>query len=136
MCGGAFLVTFTQDIRSSGTGANLSDTTLPVALPGDPDDLVIDYPEGSVPYCHKFCTQLISDDYSYNSTISGTSGNITVNGTLTFGAGLTPAALTKRSANTDSQAEINLNDPPYAIHNGQSSTACQLWTSNVPLWNR
>lgn len=30
----------------SGTGANLSDTSVPVSLPGDPDSPVTDYPEG------------------------------------------------------------------------------------------
>ena len=33
---------------SSGTGANISDTSLPFPLPGDPGDLITDYPEGWV----------------------------------------------------------------------------------------
>jgi hypothetical protein len=53
---------------------------------------------------------------SYNSTISGPSGNITVNGTLTC----TPAepALTKRGLGAGKQTGVDLNSPPYAIHNG------------------
>ncbi|KAJ3553463.1 hypothetical protein NM688_g3600 [Phlebia brevispora] len=91
---------------SCGTGANLSDTTLPFALPGDPGDLITDYPEG------------------YNSTISGPSGNITVNGTLTYGAGGTAGTLAKRAlSDATVQADIDLNSPPYSIHNG-----------NGPLW--
>lgn len=30
----------------SGTVANLSDTSLPFPLPGEPGDLITDYPEG------------------------------------------------------------------------------------------
>lgn len=30
----------------SGTGANLSDMSVPFALPGQPGNLVVDYPEG------------------------------------------------------------------------------------------
>lgn len=33
-------------IVHSGTGANLSDTSLPFALPGSPSMPIVDYPEG------------------------------------------------------------------------------------------
>lgn len=57
----------------------------------------------------------------YNSTISGPSGNITVNGTLTYGAGdsTTSGALAKRGVGAGQQPGVNLNNPPYTIHNGK-----------------
>ncbi|CAL1697161.1 unnamed protein product [Somion occarium] len=86
---------------SCGTDANLSNTSPPFLLPGDPGMPITDYPEG------------------YNSTISGPSGNITVNGTLTFGAdGSTSSSLSKRGIGAGRQTGINLNVPPYTIHNG------------------
>ncbi|KAJ6454358.1 glycosyl hydrolases family 31-domain-containing protein [Mycena sanguinolenta] len=88
---------------SCGTGADINNTTLSFALPGDPGMEITDYPEG------------------YNSTISGTSGNITVNGTLTYGAGATTASLlsrhSKRGVGAGGQTGVDLNAPPYAIHN-------------------
>ena len=57
----------------------------------------------------------------YNSTISGPSGNITVNGTLTYGAETNGTTLfTKRGLGAGGQEDVDLNVPPYAIHNGQS----------------
>jgi alpha-glucosidase len=53
---------------------------------------------------------------SYNSTISGPSGNFTVNGTLT--CTLSEPALTKRGLGAGKQTRVDLNSPPYAIHNG------------------
>ena len=35
-----------DELLDSGTGVNLSDTTLPFALPGDPGMEITDYPEG------------------------------------------------------------------------------------------
>ncbi|KAI0318301.1 glycosyl hydrolases family 31-domain-containing protein [Amylostereum chailletii] len=87
---------------SCGTGADLSNTSVPVILPGEPGDLVTEYPEG------------------YNSTISGPSGNITVNDTLTYGAGnatSSPAAVSKRGVGVPSYPGVDLNAPPYTIHN-------------------
>ncbi|KAI0076562.1 hypothetical protein K474DRAFT_1755437, partial [Panus rudis PR-1116 ss-1] len=89
---------------SCGTGANLSNTTPPVILPGQPGNPVVNYPEG------------------YNSTISGPSGNITVNGTLTYGADQTTLNnLSKRGVGAGNQTDVNINTPPYAIHNGALS---------------
>jgi alpha-glucosidase len=68
-------------------------------LPGEPGNPVSEYPEG------------------YNATISGPSGNITVNGTLTYGATAGPA-LAARGIGAGNQAGVELNTPPYAIHNG------------------
>ncbi|OCH87271.1 hypothetical protein OBBRIDRAFT_736445 [Obba rivulosa] len=90
---------------SCGSTANLSDTSLPFLLPGDPGMLITDYPEG------------------YNATVSGPSGNITVNGTLTFGQGASTSvaglpSLRKRGVGEAAEKGVNLNDPPYALHNG------------------
>lgn len=58
--------------------------------------------------------------YSYNYTISGTSGNITVNGTLTYNA-TSLTTLSKRGIGAGKQTGVDLNTPPYAIHNGNLS---------------
>ena len=60
----------------------------------------------------------------YNATISGPSGNITVNGTLTYGVGVeSTSSLSKRGIGAGNQTDVDLNTPPYAIHNGESA-AC------------
>ncbi|KAI0056891.1 hypothetical protein BV25DRAFT_1831780 [Artomyces pyxidatus] len=111
-------------LGSCGTapGADLSNTSVPVTLPGDPDSLVVDYPEG------------------YNSTISGTSGNITVNGTLTYGAGANAtnvgglakrSILFKRGLGAAEESDVNLNAPPYAIHNGFGALAEHTLATNA-----
>lgn len=58
---------------------------------------------------------------SYNATISGPSGNITVNGTLTCGlvAAISDAEVLRRGLGAVNQTGININAPPYTIHNGQ-----------------
>ncbi|KLO16236.1 glycoside hydrolase family 31 protein [Schizopora paradoxa] len=70
--------------------------------PGAIGGAVTDYPEG------------------YNATISGPSGNITVNGTLTFGQGEVSSAtsISKRGLGAANESNVDLNNPPYAIHNG------------------
>ncbi|THH14082.1 hypothetical protein EW146_g6217 [Bondarzewia mesenterica] len=105
---------------SCGSGADLSNTSVPVSLPGNPGDLVVDYPEG------------------YNSTISGPSGNITVNGTLTFNAkqvSLSPSTkrglLSKRGLGSANGSNIDLNDPPYAIHNGFGPLSTRTLATNA-----
>lgn len=85
---------------SCGTGANLTNTSVPFGLPGEPGHLITDYPE------------------CYNSTISGPSGNITVNGTLTCTSA--EPALAKRGLGAGKQSGVDLNTPPYAIHNGKN----------------
>lgn len=54
--------------------------------------------------------------FSYNSAVSGPSGNITVNGTLTC---TDTTTLTARGLGAGEETGIDLNEPPYAIHNGQ-----------------
>ncbi|EIM91809.1 uncharacterized protein STEHIDRAFT_151169 [Stereum hirsutum FP-91666 SS1] len=106
-------------VGSCGTGANLSDTSVPITLPGEPGNLVVDYPEG------------------YNSTISGPSGNITVNGTLTYGAGAAPfsepakRALGKRGLGAANETDVDLNNPPYTIHNGFEGLATHTIATNA-----
>ncbi|CCM00566.1 uncharacterized protein FIBRA_02600 [Fibroporia radiculosa] len=87
--------------NSCGTGANMSDPP-PVLFPGNPGDLITAYPEG------------------YNSTIWGPSGNMSINGTLTYGSDgpSVSSSLTRRGIGAEHQPDANLNAPPYAIHNG------------------
>ncbi|KAJ7892526.1 hypothetical protein B0H14DRAFT_3427931 [Mycena olivaceomarginata] len=86
---------------SCGTVINISNTSMPFLLPSDPGNPITDYPEG------------------YNATISGPSGNITVNGTLTYGAtSSVVSTLSSRRIGTGGQTDVDLNIPPYAIHNG------------------
>lgn len=53
----------------------------------------------------------------------GPSGNITINGTLTYDQNSLPsssqAILHKRGVGAGNQAGVDLNYPPYHIHNGE-----------------
>ncbi|TFY77203.1 hypothetical protein EWM64_g6809 [Hericium alpestre] len=86
-------------------------------IPGNPDDLVTDWPEG------------------YNVTISGPSGNITVNGTLTYGAGGNSTApqtkLMKRGLGAGNQSNVDLNAAPYALHNAFGRLAVRTLSPNA-----
>lgn len=69
----------------------------------------------------------------YNSTISGPSGNLTVNGTLTYGAGAEPFAeparrftISKRGLGEANETNVDLNNPPYTIHNGNPPPLSRL----------
>ncbi|KAJ6524259.1 glycoside hydrolase family 31 protein [Mycena vulgaris] len=97
---------------SCGTGIDISNISLPTILPGEPGNLVTEYPEG------------------YNSTLSGTSGNITVNGTLTYGA-IAPAALAARGVGAGAQSGVDLNAPPYAIHYGNGRLSLRTLATNA-----
>ncbi|KAI5116414.1 hypothetical protein M0805_008490 [Coniferiporia weirii] len=101
---------------SCGTGANISNTTTPSVLPGQPGNLVIDYPEG------------------YNASIWGPSGNITINGSLTFSAdseALSSNALTRRGLGAVIESGINLNAPSYTIHNGAGALSVNTLATNA-----
>lgn len=65
---------------------------------------------------------------SYNSTISGPSGNITVNGTLTCQLNTSTAAsiVSRRGLGAGKQRNVDLNTPPYAIHNGKINLLFEL----------
>ncbi|KAH9947335.1 glycosyl hydrolases family 31-domain-containing protein [Amylocystis lapponica] len=84
---------------SCGTYADLSNTTAPFLLPGDPGNLITEYPEG------------------YNATIWGPSGNITINGTLTYSSDANTSALARRGTGAGEQSGVNLTAPPYVIQN-------------------
>lgn len=88
---------------SCGSGrTDLENITTPFLLPGLPGNVVIfdaPYPEG------------------YNATLWGTSGNVTINGTLTFNS--TPPASVDRRAQLSRRvgAGVDVNTPAYSIHN-------------------
>ncbi|KAF8177576.1 glycosyl hydrolases family 31-domain-containing protein [Mycena galopus ATCC 62051] len=99
---------------SCGTGIDISNTSMPFLLPGDPGNPITDYPEG------------------YNSTLSGPSGNITVNGTLTYGATAPPPSkLSARGIGAGNQTGVDLNTPPYAIHNGFGRLSTHTLATNA-----
>ncbi|KAH7100202.1 glycosyl hydrolases family 31-domain-containing protein [Auriculariales sp. MPI-PUGE-AT-0066] len=85
---------------SCGSGIDISNTSVPFILPGEPGNLVADYPE------------------CYDATISGPSGNITVNGVATCNATKATASVLRRGIGAGNQTDIDINFPPYAIHNG------------------
>ncbi|KAJ6528271.1 glycosyl hydrolases family 31-domain-containing protein [Mycena vulgaris] len=97
---------------SCGTGIDISNTSTPFILPGEPGNPVSEYPEG------------------YNATLSGPSGNITVNGTLTFGASAS-AALAARGVGAGAQSDVDLNEPPYAIHNANGRLSLHALATNA-----
>ncbi|THU98206.1 hypothetical protein K435DRAFT_828477 [Dendrothele bispora CBS 962.96] len=102
---------------SCGTGANLSNTAPPFVLPGDPGGEVTAYPE------------------CYDPSISGPSGNITINGTLTCtnASQIATSTLTlaARRLGVREQLERNVVDPPYAIHNGYPSLSNHTLATNA-----
>lgn len=66
---------------------------------------------------------------SYNSTLFGPSGNITVNGSLTCLPETPEVAdlkISARGLGAGQQQGIDLNAPPYAIHNGESDASCDM----------
>ncbi|KAI0756205.1 glycosyl hydrolases family 31-domain-containing protein [Daedaleopsis nitida] len=91
-------------VGSCGTGADLSNTSVPFILPGKPGNLVTNFPEG------------------YNAFVWGPSGNYSINGTLTYGNDDGPAngtpSLTKRGLGAAGLDDADLLAPPYTIHNG------------------
>ncbi|KAJ7727590.1 glycosyl hydrolases family 31-domain-containing protein [Mycena metata] len=97
---------------SCGTGIDISNTSTPFLLPGVPGNLLTNYPEG------------------YNLTISGPSGNITVNGTLTFNE-TASATLSARGIGAGNQTGVDLNTPPYAIHNANGRLSIHALATNA-----
>ncbi|KAI0329127.1 hypothetical protein GY45DRAFT_1325358 [Cubamyces sp. BRFM 1775] len=101
-------------IGSCGTGANLTAATIPTMFfPGTPGNLVTEYPEG------------------YNATIWGPSGNITINGTLTFGNHSASNSLSKRGLGAAADPDANLNSPPYALHNADGFLSTHTVSTNA-----
>ncbi|KAF8890700.1 glycosyl hydrolases family 31-domain-containing protein [Infundibulicybe gibba] len=93
---------------SCGTGANLTIDSSTFPLPGEPGDLVTE---------------------CYNATRFGPSGNITVNGTLTCQTD--NSALTKRGLGAGKESGVDLNVPPYAIHNGNGRLSIHTLATNA-----
>ncbi|KAH9974514.1 glycosyl hydrolases family 31-domain-containing protein [Russula compacta] len=87
-----------------------------IILPGEPDNLVTEYPEG------------------YNATVSGPSGNITVNGSLTYGAGV-QSLVNNPSDDGDVHSTRYTpspgSEPLYAIHNGEGDLSAQTVATNA-----
>ncbi|KAG8869470.1 hypothetical protein FRB97_001206 [Tulasnella sp. 331] len=115
---------------SCGTGANLSNTSTPFFLPGTPEAGAPTYPE------------------CYNATISGPSGNITVNGTMTCNeteaqasamrkrdlrtpVTLDTSSMTERGLGAAIESHIDLNYPPYTIHNGYGKLSAKTVATNA-----
>ncbi|KAG2343401.1 glycoside hydrolase family 31 protein [Suillus weaverae] len=87
---------------SCGTGANFSS----VGPLTDVSTVVIGYPE------------------CYNETLWGPSGNMTINGTSTYSCAANSTTMTKiekRGVGASSEEGVDLNSPPYAIHNAVGS---------------
>ncbi|CDO74837.1 Glycoside Hydrolase Family 31 protein [Trametes cinnabarina] len=100
-------------IGSCGTGANWTNTSTPFLLPGQPGNLVTEYPEG------------------YNAAVWGPSGNMTINGTLTYNNNGTTQIFSKRGIGAGEQKGVDLNTPPYAIHNGDGYLAFHTVATNA-----
>ncbi|PPQ96096.1 hypothetical protein CVT26_004728 [Gymnopilus dilepis] len=122
---------------SCGTGANLTNTSVPFLLPGEPGNPVSDYPEwyGEV-YSHVLLPVDRKFDgaaQSYNSTMFGPSGNITINGTLTCQPDPWTALsiVSKRGLGAGKQRNVDLNTPPYAIHNGNGRLSIHALATNA-----
>ncbi|EIN04541.1 hypothetical protein PUNSTDRAFT_47500 [Punctularia strigosozonata HHB-11173 SS5] len=125
---------------SCGTGIDISNTSTPFLLPGVPGNPVSTYPE------------------CYDVDRFGPSGNITVNGTLTcnatssFSAALTERAdlverkkdekkdekkerkkdeKKRRGLGAGGQPDVELNAPPYAIHNGNGRLSLHALATNA-----
>jgi len=82
-----------------------------IILPGDPGNPVADYPEG------------------YDLAVSGPSGNITVNGSLTYGAGVQSS--NNPSGNGDASSIEHSSWPLYVIHNAQGDLSAQTIAMNA-----
>ena len=70
---------------------------------------------------HVFSLLLLLIDCRYNAAVSGPSGNITVNGSLTYGAGI---QILENNQNRDDDAlstglTASSSGTPYVIHNGK-----------------
>jgi alpha-glucosidase len=98
---------------SCGSGADLGNTTVPFFLPGTPESPVTDYPE------------------CYDPSVSGPSGNITVNGALTCINNSSLSTLAKRGLGAGGEPGVNLNTPPYAIHNAIGDLSINTLATNA-----
>ncbi|KAF8996142.1 glycosyl hydrolases family 31-domain-containing protein [Cyathus striatus] len=96
---------------SCGSGIDISNTSVPFLLPGEPGNPILE---------------------CYNATIFGPSGNITVNGTLTCRLDSTgTSALQRRGLGAADETGIDLNEPPYTIHNGFGRLSVHALATNA-----
>ncbi|KAF8344964.1 glycosyl hydrolases family 31-domain-containing protein [Amanita rubescens] len=94
---------------SCGSGSDLSDTSVPFALPGDPGNLITEFPE------------------CYDASTFGMSGNLTANGASTCQLEFD---LTARGPGEGYQRDDN-GSPPYAIHNGHGPLNVKTLATNA-----
>ncbi|KAF8879211.1 glycoside hydrolase family 31 protein [Gymnopilus junonius] len=97
---------------SCGTGANLTDIEERV-----PSPLIL---SGMAAFQRLQLITFLPNNNSYNSTIFGPSGNITINGTITCLPDVSPRASPSkaRRPGTKKQLSSDAKSPLYAIHNG------------------
>lgn len=101
----------------SGSGANFS-ALAPLSMAGT---VMTDWPEWySLLHVLSLDEQASQALSSYNATIWGSSGNMTINGTSTDLCTTTTTTVAKRGIGAGQEAGVNLTNPPYAIHNGSS----------------
>ena len=73
----------------------------------------------SIDFCDVNRTHALCDSYDYSTF--GPSGNITVNGALTCQPQQSVmSTVAKRGLGAGKQKNVDLNAPPYAIHNGKN----------------
>ncbi|KAF8884147.1 glycosyl hydrolases family 31-domain-containing protein [Infundibulicybe gibba] len=86
---------------------NLTNTSVPFLLPGEPGNPVTE---------------------CYSAATFGPSGNMTVNGTLTCQM---DNSVNKRGLGAGKQSGVDLNVPPYAIHNGNGRLSIHALATNA-----
>ena len=72
--------------------------------------------------------------WSYDSALFGPSGNITVNGSMSCvpeTARTADFTINKRGLGAGQEKGVDLNTPPYAIHNGKSNSICDMVDANI-----
>ncbi|KIJ64020.1 glycoside hydrolase family 31 protein [Hydnomerulius pinastri MD-312] len=104
--------------NSCGSGANYSALT-PMSMVGR---VITEYPE---------C--LLTFVLSYNATIWGPSGNMTINGTSTNSCttNAMTTTVTKRGLGSGQEPGISINSPPYAIHNAIGALSTNTLATNA-----
>lgn len=107
----------------SGTDANFSALT-PTSMAGT---IMTDWPEWySLSLLGQQTSQALT---SYNATLWGSSGNMTINGVSTNSCttNSTTTSVAKRGVGARWEVGVNITNPPYAIHNGDSIYDTPRW---------
>lgn len=70
---------------------------------------------------------------SYNAAIWGSSGNMTINGVSTNSCttNSTMTTVAKRGIGAGQKAGVNITNPAYAIHNGDSNSDTPRWLTSI-----